>query len=119
MYIDDLINTIALDPFTPLFAKRKDIRSAFDGRVSVENDVLKIGFDVPGTKKEDIDVTFEAGDVLKVVAKRHDTGSTSTWRYSLSKEWDHESADAKLEDGVLTILLTKREEKKTRKLLIK
>ncbi len=118
-YFDDLIDSISIDPFTPLFVKRRTIRSAFDGRVSVEDEKLKIGFDVPGVKKEDVDVTFEAGNVIKVVAKRTDTSAISTWRYSVPEAWDRESADAKLEDGVLTIALAKREEKKAHKLLIK
>jgi len=115
-YFDDLIDTITLDPF---FATRKSVRSVFDGRVAVEGDNLKIRFDVPGVKKEDVDVTFEAGNVIKVVAKRSDTETTTTWRYVPSEAWDRESADAKLEDGVLTISLEKREKEKPRKLLVK
>lgn len=118
-YFDDLIDTITIDPLTPLFAKRKTIRSAFDGRAMIEDDKLKINFDVPGVKKEDVDVTFEVGNVIKVVAKRTDTGSTTTWRYTISEMWDRDSADAKLEDGVLTIHLTKREQQQKRKLLVK
>jgi HSP20 family molecular chaperone IbpA len=119
MYLDDLIDSIALDPFTPLFSKRKDIRSSFDARTTIEGDDLKIYFDVPGSKREDVDVTFEPGNTIKVIAKRSDTGSTSTWRYSIPEAWDRESADAKIEDGVLTIQLAKKEREKTRKLLIK
>ena len=117
-YFDDILDIT--DRFEPLFAPRKSIHSAFDGRVKLDGDSLKISLDVPGVKKEDVDVTFEAGDVIKVVAKRFDTGATTTWRYAVAETWDRESADAKLEDGVLTIVLTKREQKdKSRKLLVK
>lgn len=118
-YFDDIIDTITLDPLTPLFANRKSIRSSFDGRVNTTDDSMNISFDVPGTKKEDVDVTFEANNIMKVVAKRNDTGSISTWRYTISEAWDRDSADAKLEDGVLTITFTKNPRDETRKLLVK
>lgn len=115
-YIDDIIS----DAFSPFYAKRlsfplrtDEVRSAVDG------DQLKISLDVPGVKKEDVDITFESGNVVKITAKRADLNTTSTWRYLVSDAWDRESADAKLEDGVLTILLIKKERDKTRRLLVK
>lgn len=118
-YFDDLIETIAFDPFTPLFATRKGIRSSFDGRITLDEDLLKVSFDVPGVKKEAVDVTFEAPRRVKVVAKRSDTGSTSTWWYNVPETHDPGSADAKLEDGVLTVSFAKKQTESPRKLLIK
>lgn len=119
MYLDDIIDSITLDPFTPLFSKTKAIRSSFDARPTIEDDHLKIHFDVPGSKKEDVDVTFGFGNTIKVNAKRSDTGSITTWHYTLSEGWDRDSGDARIEDGVLTIRFSKLEPEKTRKLLIK
>jgi HSP20 family molecular chaperone IbpA len=117
-YFDDLVDTISFDIHSP-FITRNKIRPALDGRAKIEGDTLKVSFDIPGVKKEDVDVTFEAGNVIKVVAKRSDVGTTATWRYTITETWDRESADAKLEDGVLTISLTKRAKDKTHKLLVK
>lgn len=114
-YIDNIIS----DAFSPFYTKRLNLSLRDEVRSSTEGEQLKISLDVPGVKKEDVDITFESGNVVKITAKRADLNTTSTWRYLISDAYDRESAEAKLEDGVLTILLSKKEREKSRKLLVK
>lgn len=88
-------------------------------RRSVTNDELTLSVDLPGTKKENVDVTFESNGYVRISAKRSDLQQESTYRYSLDSEWDRDSGEATLEDGVLSLRFKKREEAKPRKLLLK
>lgn len=117
-YFDDIISDAFFSPLYKTRGLRVPTRSS-EMRSTVNGDQLTISIDVPGSRKDDVEITFESGNVMKVVAKRQDLDSTSTYRYTVPEAWDRDSADAKLEDGVLTILLTKREREKSRKLLVK
>lgn len=112
-FIDDILNDAFL-PHPHYFKRQRD-----DIRTSVKDDVLTISIDVPGVKKEAVDITFETGNIVKIVAKRADVDSTATWRYKIADQWDRDTADAAIEDGVLTITLSKGEREKSRKLLVK
>ena len=87
--------------------------------------------EMPGFKKDEIDVTLESG-VLTISAERktepregatkHLTERTFTRVYrsfSLPNTVDENKVDAELKDGVLHLSLDKREEVKPRKIAIK
>lgn len=117
---DDLLD--AFDPFGPfsLYPRTGPYLTVDAGvrRVATE-DELKLSIDLPGVKKDDVEISFETNNMLKVVSKRADLQSESTHRCSLSNEWDQDSAEASLEDGVLTLRLKKSERAKPKKLLLK
>jgi HSP20 family protein len=93
-----------------------------------ENDQLIVEADLPGYKKDQIDVSVEQG-VLTIEAertavenqdsKRHVNERRYTRvarRFSLPQAYNTNEVSAKLEDGVLTLSLPKREESKPRKI---
>jgi HSP20 family molecular chaperone IbpA len=90
-----------------------------DVRRTVKDDELTLSVDLPGAKKEDVELTFEANGTLCVKSKRADLQLESTHRCSLPDEWDRDSAEAALDAGVLTVKLRKLERAKPRKLLLK
>jgi HSP20 family molecular chaperone IbpA len=117
---DDIFDT--LDPFGPL-SQRPQIGPfmALDAgiRRSSTEDELILNVDLPGAKKDTIELTFENNGILRINSRRADLQLEATHRCSISSEWDRDSADASLEDGVLTIRLKKLEKAKPKKLLIK
>lgn len=116
---DDLLGV--LDPLTPLSVRPRAgsyLTMDVGVRRDVTEDELKLNIDLPGVKKEDVEISFES-NTLKVLSKRADLQSESTHRCSLSNEWDQDSAEASLEDGVLTLRLKKTERAKPKKLLLK
>lgn len=116
-----------LDPFSPSYHPLSyELGRLFDNaegrstavRSSRTEDALTLTVDLPGSRKEDVDITFEH-DMLRVVAKRKDVDSKVTYRHVLSRDWDQNSAEADLTDGVLTIRLQRNERSKPRKLLLR
>jgi len=102
--------------------------------VREDTDHIYVEAELPGFKKDEIDVTLE-NQVLTISAERNaghtdDDGGKSGWllnerRYSrflrsftLPPSVDEQKVDAKLADGVLTIVLNKREETKPRKVTV-
>ena len=93
------------------------------------DDRLWIEFDVPGFAEEDIDITFENGELhisgeRKFVEDR--TYYANERRFGkfrrnleLSKDLDPESIEAELHDGLLTISLAKKPEAQPQKIEIR
>lgn len=79
---------------------------------------LTLSVDLPGVKKENVEITFEPR-AIRIVAKRSDLGSESKHSSSLSEEWDRDSAEATLADGVLVVRVKKLERSGSRKLIVK
>lgn len=95
------------------------------------DDTVVIEADLPGFKRDEIDVTFEQG-VLTISAERrtsqenkgeprlHERRYTRVTRsFRLPQSVDENKVDAKLQDGVLTLTLHKREEVKPRRIEVK
>lgn len=117
---DDIFD--ALDPFGPLASRpRTGLFTPLDAgiRRSVTDDELSLSVDLPGTKSEDLEITFETNGAMKIASKRSDLQLESTHRCSLGEDWDRDSAEASLEDGVLTVKLRKLEKAKPKRLLLK
>ena len=100
--------------------------------VREDNDHLYVEAELPGFKKEEIDITLE-NQTLTIAAQRRETTENQPkgeWllnerRYSrflrsftLPPTVDEQTVNAKLVDGVLTITLNKREETKPRKITV-
>jgi HSP20 family protein len=95
-------------------------------------DHLYVEAELPGFKKEEIDITME-NQTLTISAERREQQKdqkkgdvllnerryTSFLRsFTLPQTVDDQKVDAKLQDGVLTIKLNKREETKPRKISV-
>ncbi len=87
--------------------------------------------ELPGFKKDDVNLTLEQG-VLTIAAERRDDENKSGQRhlgerrfhrvqrsFTLPSSVDESKVDAKLENGVLYLTLSKREEVKPRRIEVK
>jgi HSP20 family protein len=99
--------------------------------VREDADHIYVDAELPGFKKEDVEITLE-NQTLTISAERHekpengekDGGYLLNERrytrflrsFTLPPTLDDKHVDAKLDNGVLTIALTKREETKPRKI---
>ena len=101
--------------------------------VREDADHIYVEAELPGFKKEEVDITLE-NQVLTIAAERREDGGgngkehkgehllrerryTRFLRsFTLPPTVNEQSVNAKLTDGVLTITLTKREESKPRKI---
>ena len=88
--------------------------------VSEKNGVYTLEVDLPGVKKSDIEVNVE-GDTLSIKAVRKSVNSEMAYErsFKLSDDLNPDSAEAFLEDGVLTFKFTKKQTAASRKLVIK
>jgi len=95
-------------------------------------DHLYVEADIPGFKKEEVDVTLE-NQMLTISAEHREEQADQKkgdWllnerryarfqrSFTLPPSVDDQKVDAKLKDGVLTVTLNKREETKPRKIQI-
>ena len=122
LFDDTLLN----DFFWPAEFKRNLTRSAFGGglgAVDIEEDKdrVRILMDLPGFRKEDLNLSFERG-ILTVSGERKTESAKEDTRcyvserqsgafsrsFQLGEKMDGESVAAKLENGVLEISLKKR-----------
>ena len=96
------------------------------GERSLLNDIsetdkeFKVEFMLPGFKKEEVKLAIE-NDVLSISAERKEKNkyfNEIKKSYSLPENLDTENVDAKLEDGVLKILIPKLKEEKVEPKLI-
>lgn len=76
--------------------------------------------DLPGTKKEDIEVHIE-NDTLKIKAVRKTATAEMHYEraFKIAKELDAEAAEVTFENGVLSVKLGKKASATARKLVIK
>lgn len=100
--------------------------------VEETGDAYRISADVPGMKPEDIDITLEKG-VLTLKGERkseYDTDERGVRhverrsgrflrRFSLPDTADTENVDARVEQGVLRLTITKKAESKPRRIEVK
>lgn len=73
-------------------------------RVNTTEDELEISIDVPGLKAKDLSVQT-LGREIKVNGKIR--GEEFKYSYRLSRDYDPDTVDATLEDGVLTLKFRK------------
>lgn len=77
---------------------------------------LMLTVDLPGVKKEDLQVEA-TGQTVTVKAKRGDEDYTTT--YKISKIYDSSQVDARLDNGVLTLKFGKAKSDDTRQIVVK
>lgn len=104
--------------------------AAYPVDVYEHDDTIVVEAELPGFKREEIDVTLEQG-VLTITAERKPQESVghahlNERRYTrvarsfrLGTAVNEQKVDAKLEDGVLRLTLPKREELKPRRIEVK
>lgn len=114
---EELANVASYLPFANIFKK---------------NDVVELEIDLPGVKKEDIELSIE-DDRLNVTAHRYMKKEVKKEDYHLQEsayglisrtfvlpeDIDREKIDAKYEDGRLYITLEKQEAKKPKSITIR
>lgn len=95
-----------------------------------DDDNFIVRLEVPGVKKEDIDVQLEervltveiskteACKASEAQAEDNECGTSTTRRLSVPESVDGAAVTAKLEDGILTLNLPKSEEAKLRTISI-
>ncbi|MET0283386.1 MAG: Hsp20/alpha crystallin family protein [Polyangiales bacterium] len=132
------------DPFADLSRFQREFEKSFSqGRarpasfapsvdVQEEEDALVLRADLPGVKREDIDIQVD-GNVLTLKGERKLETASEQRRYhrvershgSFVRQWqlptnvEASKVDASFENGVLTLKLPKKEEQKARKIEIR
>jgi HSP20 family protein len=121
--VDDVMNgSFGTATNAKSFVPQVDVRS--------NDDRVLFYFDVPGVKKEDIEITLERGVLTVKGARQFETGTakeqlllgraygTFTRSFSLPDHLDDEKLAAKLVDGVLTIEIPRLQKAKPRRIEI-
>jgi HSP20 family protein len=89
-------------------------RTAKKTRDTIDEEGIKV--ELPGVKREDIDITVE-GRTLKINGKsKHE--KTFSYSYSLRSSVDESAITASYEDGLLEIKLPKKQESLPRKIAL-
>jgi HSP20 family protein len=89
--------------------------SPYESPVNLQHDEgsAVITVDMPGVGDGDLDITYQAGELL-VVGKRGER--TYRYRVALGDAFDPDQIEASLDKGVLTVRAQKRPEAKPRKI---
>ena len=98
----DVFSTFKLLDDLYLAPENKSKSSAY--RVETDDRELTLSIDLPGVKSSDLQVTAQ-GREIKVSGKLR--GQDFKHTYKVSKDYDTETIDALLEDGVLTLRFKK------------
>jgi HSP20 family protein len=105
---------------------------AYGVDIREDADHFYVEAELPGFKKEDVNITFEDGQLtIQAERKQEKTEGDKSERLLTERRWgryvrsftlpptvDGNAVEAKLADGVLTITLNKREEVKPRKITV-
>lgn len=113
-YYDSMLNTSTrdlLDPFkifddiySTTLSNHTNITKSSLYRVNTTEDGMTLSLDIPGVKSKDLSVQVTGRDV-KVTGKLR--GDEFKQLYRISKDYDPDTVDAQLEDGVLTLSFKK------------
>ena len=112
---------------------REDLEPAFLPPLNVweEGDTLKVDVEIPGVKLEDVEVSFDKGELTikgekKLVIqesatlhRRERLAGTFTRTMTVPWEIKADQVSADLKDGILTVTLPKAEAAKPRKVSVK
>lgn len=126
---DDLFRGFFMRPVR--FEGAQDVQIKLD--VSEDNKAYTVHAEIPGVKKEDINVTIDGGQVAisaevkktkevkegeKVIRSERYYGKVSR-SFALAQDVDESAAEAKYSDGVLTLTLPKLTTARSKSLTIK
>ncbi len=87
-------------------------------RIAFLNNDVKLSIDVPGVRLADASLEIENGTV-RFTGKRFDTGAVSTETYFIGHDYDPETADAVIDSGVLTVMVSRFKNKRVHKVTLK
>ncbi|KDP46365.1 hypothetical protein JCGZ_10205 [Jatropha curcas] len=120
-----LINEI-FDPFLSMINKCPVLNTPTDWKETQEAHVFL--FDLPGLKKEQVNVEIDEGNVLQISGERPDEdGENDKWhriercrgkflrRFKLPENVKSDQVKASMENGVLVVTVPKQEIKKSQK----
>lgn len=126
---DDLFRGFFMRPVR--FEGAQDVQTKLD--VSEDSKAYTVHAEIPGVKKEDINVTIDGGQVAisaevkktkevkegeKVIRSERYYGKVSR-SFALAQDVDESAAEAKYSDGVLTLTLPKLTTARSKSLTIK
>ncbi len=126
--IDDLFRGFSLRPFLRDFET-----AANEMRLDVQEDdkAYRVSADLPGVKKEDIEITVEGGQVTiqaetRREQSREDRKQLHTERYygktyrsfTLPQEVDSAKCEASYDNGVLSLVLPKKNDGASRRIAV-
>ncbi len=122
-----------------LFGNREfdDVRTPYGVDVREDKDHLFVEAELPGFKKEEVDINLE-NQTLTISAEHRESNDSKNTEKTEKPEWllrerrytrfqrsftlpptvDPQSVQAKLNDGILTVTLNKREESKPRRITV-
>ena len=109
--MDTLLNTF----FDDSFAIRKMNYMNYTDEVTHNDDGATIKLKVPGFNKKSIDISVDS-EHLTIEGKTDDDSFTK--RYAIDNKFDFDSIDAKVADGLLTLILPYKAEVKPRKIKV-
>lgn len=113
---DKLIDKYTSDLLNGIDSNRTFHEGSNNFSVKTENDYLVFSIDLPGVKREDLSVTV-IGNILTIKSKRDNKESRTSW--NISKDYNTESVDAMLADGVLTLKISKSSSAATKTIEVK
>lgn len=126
-FIDDDINAFdslleqSFAPFQQLLARASQNRAQIAADVVENNDQFVIRLELPGVKRDEIDIQFNNQKLsIRVDHSTGDEGSKVTLErsFTVNQPVNVDQTSATLVDGILTIHLTKAEETKPRSIKI-
>ena len=107
-----LINDFFNDDFATSI---KSFNNFSTSNVTHDGDGATIKLKVPGFNKKSIDISVDS-ETLTIEGKTDDDSFTK--RYSVDNKFDFDSIDAKVADGLLTLILPYKAEVKPRKIKV-
>jgi len=130
-FFDDWFQDLWPRRFQDLWSRSSENYNSFDLDVKQEGQTLVVTADVPGVAKEDLSVTVENG-ILTIAAERKMEKETKESDFHIKErsygkfcrsiqlpaDIDQKSVNAKLENGVLKLVLDKSAESKLCKISI-
>jgi HSP20 family protein len=90
----------------------------YSDEIFVKDGVTTLQIDVPGLRKEDLDISFDRGILAVSGERKGNRPKNYLHKYRVREDVDVDSVEARLEDGVLTINLRRKEGSGPRKVLV-
>jgi len=115
MFSNDLYSSYV---FNRLFGKKSYIKEPIMKWKESEND-FQIKLEMPGISKDDLNITYEK-ETVHVKAEKSDNDNFYFYeKYVFVPDINENTIEAKIENGILTVTLTKKEELKPKRIEIK